>query len=79
LYGGTPASEIKYHGVWTKANVPQITLSGKSKGIQDTENKSSTVDALVTLNIKDGAITKSFSFNMQIECYFNGLSTAWLK
>jgi hypothetical protein len=70
---------IKYHSVLTESNAAQITLSGKSRGIKDAADDSSIVEAVVTLDIKDGAKTKSFTFNLQIECYFNGLTTAWIE
>ena len=72
-------SLITYHGVYTESYVPQITFSGKkSRGIENATDFSSIVDGVFTLNIKDGAKTKDFTINMQVECYFNGIATAWV-
>ena len=63
----------------TADRISQITVSGKSRGIENATDSSSIIDGIFTLNIKSGAKIKSFTFNMQIECYFNGISTAWVK
>jgi hypothetical protein len=67
------------HSTWPDSYVPQITISGKSKGIENATDSSSIIDGVFTFNIKDGAKTKSFTFNLQMECYLNGIVTAWVK
>ena len=71
---------INYHTVWTESNLRQITFSSpKSIGTDNATDDSSIAEGRIVLKIDDGKKTKSFAFNMQIECYFNGIATAWLK
>jgi hypothetical protein len=71
-------TEIAAHGASADSGVALISFSAKkSKGAEG--DLSSIVDGLFALDIKDGAKTKSFTFNLQIECHPGGIVTAWVK